>query len=1003
MADEKIMIQVEAELDKALQNFKKLEQQIKSTQKTVNNQLNPSVNNTSTRLTGLGNRISGFGSKIKGAIGTETALAFGAAGTAALGFTKQCVDSAIKSESEWARFGSLARSSTTGWSADSMSEMKTWAKTFSNNIGYAVSDTRNAMSALMQYGMSANEAQNAMKGVAGVAARTGQTEEEASQMIISALNGRGMALAKQTGLRIEDYKNADGQIDRERLLNDLYNQNKDAIEAHSNTTEAQIQRMNNAWNSFKTSIGQALAPVVKILADFVTWVATGFSKMDGPVKTIVATLLALGAVIGVVVGALGLLAPVIINVGKMISALGKLKGMLNLGSLGSWETLRSKVSSATSAISNFGIKAKLTNAGSKISGAISSSWSALTGKIRSATSAISSYGIQSKIASAGSAIKGAAMSAWSTITSAINRAKVAITSFSIRQAVSSAAMKAHAAATAIWNGATKAAAVAQGILNAVMAMNPIYLVVAAVVALIAVLGYLYFNNEQVRNTINALGDYLRGIFIPIWNALVGTLTNVWNWFMQIWNGSKSLGEAFGDIGALIGSVFGGLASWIGGALSGIGGAANDALQGLWDAFRAQLGGLGEWIGQTLSKLPEIITNALSNLGNTVIPGGGLVAGIMAIFAPLPMMILGIFNRLFPSVLPALMGFVNGVVQWFSTIGSRIAQTIMALPMILSMHFMMFIQQLQMRLTQARAIAGMLVSMLRQAIISRLTGIVTRARMVFMLVVQAIRTRLNQARAIAGNLAGMIRQAIVNRLNALVGRVRALFARVVSTVRSRLSNAVSAAREKAMEIVNNVIQYISSLPDKVAAEFNKIPDKVRSALANAAAAAAAGAKDIASRFLAGLGVASPGIAQRTTEWEFGSIPGIITDKGILAAKATEKMAKGISNTWTQNKPDLSLNSALQMSYEDYNKIPQIPLQQRLNTDLLSINLNRQLPNNNPYASGYTNTNTTNHNVTKDDHTINYHIDKITLECADLTQEQSRRVLYNALDGLYTRGT
>jgi ribosomal protein L5 len=333
-----------------------------------------------------------------------------------------------------------------------------------------------------------------------------------------------MQLKKMTGLDIENYRNQDGTIDQMRLLTDLYNQNKGALDKYGNSTEAQINRMTNSWNSFKTSIGQALMPVVKVIADVIGGIAEWFSKLDGTSQTIIATLLALGAAVSVVIGALGLIAPVLINVGQLISALGKLKTISNLGKLESWTNFKNKVSSATQAVRNFGIQQKLSNAGGKISGAVSGAWSSLTGKVRSATNAIRAYGIQSKIASAGSAIKGAAMSAWSGITSAINRARTAITAFSIRQAVSSAAMKVHAAATAVWNGATKAAAVAQGILNAVMAMNPIYLVVAAIVALIAVLGYLYFNNEQVRNTINALGDYLKGIFIPIWNAVVSTLT-----------------------------------------------------------------------------------------------------------------------------------------------------------------------------------------------------------------------------------------------------------------------------------------------------------------------------------------------------------------------------------------------------------------------------------------------------------------------------------------------
>ena len=88
--------------------------------------------------------------------------------------------------------------------------------------------------------------------------------------------------------------------------------------------------MQNAWGGFKTSIGQALLPVVKIVADVVTSIATWFNELEGPWKPLIATVLAVGGAIGAAIGALGLLAPVISNVGQMISALGNLKKALTL-------------------------------------------------------------------------------------------------------------------------------------------------------------------------------------------------------------------------------------------------------------------------------------------------------------------------------------------------------------------------------------------------------------------------------------------------------------------------------------------------------------------------------------------------------------------------------------------------------------------------------------------------------------------------------------------------
>ena len=60
-------------------------------------------------------------------------------------------------------------------------------------------------------------------------------------------------------------------------------------------------------------------------------------------------------------------------------------------------------------------------------------------------------------------------------------------------------------------------------------LGPILLIVAAVVALIAVLGYLYFNNEQVRAAIDGLGQTLMWIGEVIWNNVVGAI----QWLMDL--------------------------------------------------------------------------------------------------------------------------------------------------------------------------------------------------------------------------------------------------------------------------------------------------------------------------------------------------------------------------------------------------------------------------------------------------------------------------------------
>lgn len=97
--------------------------------------------------------------------------------------------------------------------------------------------------------------------------------------------------------------------------------------------------------------------------------------------------------------------------------------------------------------------------------------------------------------------------------------------------------KARIVATTVANwGATAS----QWALNVAMSMNPITIVVLAILGLIAVLGYLYFNNEQVRGAIDGLGQSLMQIGQIIYTAVVGafdwlmaTLQNVWNYIITL--------------------------------------------------------------------------------------------------------------------------------------------------------------------------------------------------------------------------------------------------------------------------------------------------------------------------------------------------------------------------------------------------------------------------------------------------------------------------------------
>ena len=128
---------------------------------------------------------------------------------------------------------------------------------------------------------------------------------------------------------------------------------------------------------------------------------------------------------------------------------------------------------------------------------------------------------------------------------------------------------------------TKAQAAAQAALNAVMALNPIGLVVAAIAALVAAFVILWKKSEKFRNFWIGLWKKIKGAAEPIikalaewfknaWDAIKTTWSNTVKFFTDIWDGIKTVFNAvvkfFDDTftGAwnAIKSIFSTVASWV---------------------------------------------------------------------------------------------------------------------------------------------------------------------------------------------------------------------------------------------------------------------------------------------------------------------------------------------------------------------------------------------------------------------------------------------------------
>ena len=242
----------------------------------------------------------------------------------------------------------------------------------------------------------------------------------------------------------------------------------------------------------------------------------------------------------------------------------------------------------------------------------------------------------------------------------------------------------------------EAAKVAWAALNATMAANPIFLVIAAIAALVAIFVALYQNNETFRNAVNAAWEQIKAAAAVVaeWftTNVVPKLQGAWSAIADAWNAVwPKLQEAWATYGQpvadLIVNIFTGVAAnwstiWEGiktvftgvweilssvvstvvGVISGIIQVWTSALSGDWQ-------GVWEGIKTIFSSVWEGIKGVISGALSVV---QGYITGAMGVIS-------GIFSGVWASISSSVSGAWNGITSAISSGVSTAVSYVSSLP------------------------------------------------------------------------------------------------------------------------------------------------------------------------------------------------------------------------------------------------------------------------------------------------------------------------------------
>jgi len=391
------------------------------------------------------------------------------------------------------------------------------------------------------------------------------------------------------------------------------------------------------WEEFKgrvqaalITIGGYLLPVLNKILDFFSWLdkttggwSTKLGVAAGMIIAFIGSLPLIGAILSPIwdIGsAIKDALPSVSSLKSAFSSVASTAGTIKdkiASALPSVDDLKTRLSGLRSSLSEAARKAK--DLMSALRGRIS--MPSLSGLKDALSSAASRAGTLKDKISGIRGVPGAVATSFKNLRDRIASATVSqegLNKATLRgiwaQIKNAAATAAAAVKNFLLGAASKIAAAGQALLNAVMAMNPIFLVIMAIAILIGVILYLWNTNEGFRKAVMNVWNVLKGVAFFVWGMLVKAFQAFLDGLKKIWDFIspvlmpilQRLWDILSQIGSFIMSVL--LGAW---------NAIRDAIKQVTDKIAPLIEGL-KWLKDQWDKLTQSIWDAVNALQNFII-------------------------------------------------------------------------------------------------------------------------------------------------------------------------------------------------------------------------------------------------------------------------------------------------------------------------------------------------------------------------------------------------